>query len=188
MGRFVHRFQWLPSAAAGIAALGLVLPPAVFAADAIPAGTPVAATQTPQVLDVCLAQGGVLSGQVVDAQGLPMPGTVVGLRTGKGEVATSSTDTEGRFQVHGLGGGLYELTAAESSSTFRLWTAEASPPGAIKQVMLVAGQPITRGQYRNRGGWFGGTGSLLGGVIILGSLGGIVAGGIITGLQNPPAS
>jgi hypothetical protein len=65
---------------------------------------------------------------------------------------------------------------------------DASPPGAVKQVLLVAGQPVTRGQYRGRGQWFGGTGALVGGVIILGSLGGIVAGGIITGLQNPPSS
>jgi hypothetical protein len=188
MGRFVHRFQWLSSAAAGIAALGMILPPAVLAADSTPPSTPVTAAPAPQVLDVSLAEGGVLTGQVVDGQGLPLPGTVVGLRTGKGDVATSSTDTEGRFQVRGLAGGLYEVTAAEHSQAFRLWTGNASPPGAIKQVMLVADGSITRGQYRGRGQWFGGTGALLGGTIILGSLGGIVAGGIITGLQNPPAS
>ncbi len=62
--------------------------------------------------------------------------------------------------------------------------------------MLVAGQPVTRGQwptqqspplgsgYRQGGRFFGGTGAFWGGVIILGSLGGIVAGGIITGEQG----
>ncbi|HEX4142986.1 MAG TPA: carboxypeptidase-like regulatory domain-containing protein [Pirellulales bacterium] len=189
MSRFVQRFRWFPSAAAGVAAVGLILPAGVFAADVAPASAPATVEQRAQVLDIALGQGGVLSGQVVDGQGLPMPGTVVTLRTAKGQVASSHTDTDGRFQVHGLGGGLYEVTAAEQSGTFRLWTAEASPPSAVKEVMLVAGGPIARGQYFNRGQWFGGTGSLIGGVIILGSLGGVVAGGIIAGLQTGgPAS
>jgi hypothetical protein len=188
MCRFVQRFQWLPSTAAAIAALGLILPSATFAADALPADASVAVTPAPQVQDVSLGEGGVLAGQVVDGQGLPMPATVVTLRTAKGDVASSYTDREGRFQVRGLGGGLYELTVADRSSAFRLWTSETSPPAAVKQVMLVGGGPITRGQYLGRGQYFGGTGSLLGGTIILGSLGGIVAGGIITGLQSPPGS
>ena len=188
MSRFVHRFRWFPSAAAGIAALGLILPSGVFAADAMPVATPTTAIPAAQVLDVSLGEGGMLAGQVVDGQGLPMPGTVVALRTLKGDVATSHTDSDGRFQVHGLGGGLYEVTAADRGGTFRLWTGDASPPGAVKQVLLVAGGPVTRGQYLNRGQWFGSTGALIGGVIILGSLGGVVAGGIISGLQEPPAS
>jgi hypothetical protein len=188
MSLFVHRFRWLQSAAAGIAALGFILPPAAFAADAMPASVPPTAAPATQVLDVSLGEGGVLAGQVVDGQGLPMPATVVRLRTGKGEVASSYTDSEGRFQVRGLGGGLYEVTAGDQSGAFRLWTGDASPPGAVKQVMLVAGGPVTRGQYLGRGQWFGGTGALLGGTIILGSLGGVVAGGIITGLQSPSGS
>jgi hypothetical protein len=139
----------------------------------------------PQALDISLEDGGVLNGQVVDAAGVPLAQTVVNLRSINGRVATGHTDSSGRFQIRGLGGGLYEVTAAQRSGTFRLWAAGASPPGAVKQVLLVAGQQVTRGQYLQGGQWFGGTGALLGGTIILGSLGGVVAGGIITGLQGP---
>jgi hypothetical protein len=191
----INRSQWFRSTAVGIAALGLVLPASVFADDAVPAtgpvpaGTPTAAKQTPQVLDVSLADGGALAGQVVDAQGLPLPETEVKVRSITGQAASSGfTDENGRFQIRGLAGGLYEVTAAQGSGAFRLWTAAASPPGAVKQVLLVAGQQVTRGQYLSGGQWFGGTGSLVGGTIILGSLGGIVAGAIITGLQQPSPS
>src|SRR5277367_6192962 len=125
------------STAISIAALGLILPSGVFAADALPASTPAAARQAPQVSDVSLADGGVLAGQVVDAQGLPLPSTVVTVRSVMGQVANGYTAADGRFQIRGLSGGLYQVTAAQGSGAFRLWTASASPPGAVKQVLLV---------------------------------------------------
>jgi hypothetical protein len=189
MSLLVKRFRFFSSAVAGIAALGLILPSSVLAADAVQPGRPAPATQGAQVSDVSLGEGGVLFGQLVDAQGLPLPQTLVKVRSVTGQVASGYTERDGRFQIHGLSGGLYEATAAQGTSAFRLWTAAASPPGAVKQVLLVAGQQITRGQLVVRGPqggqYFGGTGALLGGVIILGSLGGIVAGAIITGLQSP---
>ncbi|HTU25160.1 MAG TPA: carboxypeptidase-like regulatory domain-containing protein [Pirellulales bacterium] len=197
--------RWLQSVAVGIASFGLIMPRAAFAVEATLSAaaspTPAAAptpTATPtatsvagqsQVLDVGLAAGGMLRGQVVDPQGLPMRGVEVSLNAAKGHVATCSTDQEGRFEIHNLGGGLYEVAAAGKSGAFRLWTDGTSPPQAVKQVLLVAGQPVTRGQWVGRGGWLGGGGgAYLGGAIILGSLGGIIAGGIISGEQSGPSS
>lgn len=183
----MKRFQWFPSVVSGIAALGLVLPSGVFAADAMPVSAPAAAGQASPTLDVRLADGGVLVGQVVDAAGVPMPGTLVSLRTIKGQVISGNTDSNGRFEVRGLTGGFYEVIAAQRSGPLRLWAGDASPPGAVKQVLLVAGQPVARGQMvvqGPQGGQIGGSGAILGGVIILGSLGGVVAGGIISGLQG----
>ena len=84
-------------------------------------------------------------------QGLPMPrnhGRQCAAVTG--QAATANTDSDGRFQIRGLSGGLYEVTAAQRSGAFRLWAGDASPPGAVKQVLLVAGQQVTRGQYCQR--------------------------------------
>jgi carboxypeptidase family protein len=200
MSLFRTPFHWIQSAAAGIAAAGLLLPSGVtFAADAVwtPArGNNTPAQAAPSVLDVSLANGGILTGQVVDGQGRPLAATAVTLRGAGGQTATAATDRDGRFEFQRLGGGLYEVTAAERCGNFRLWAPGSSPPGAVHQVMLVAGEPVTRGQwsggpgptsmpgYRNGGRYFGGTGAFWGGLIILGSLGGIVAGGIITGEQG----
>jgi Carboxypeptidase regulatory-like domain len=196
----MKRFHWYQSAAAGVAALGLMLPAGVtFAADTTWSGArapaaAVPARQAPVVVDVSLANGGVLTGQVVDAQGQPLAGTPVAVRSAQGMVTWGTTDRGGRFQLAGLGGGLYEVSAAQRSGAFRLWANNSSPPSAVKQVMLVAGEPVARGQHptdfgnRQGGNYFGGLGAFWGGVIILGSLGGIVAGGIITGEQGTPAS
>ena len=118
-----------------------------------------------------------------------MPETVVNVRSITGQAASGHTASDGRFQIRGLTGGLYEVSAAQGTGTVRLWTASASPPGAVKQVLLVASQQVTRGQLVVRGPqggqYFGGTGAFVGGMIILGSLGGVVAGAIISGLQSP---
>jgi hypothetical protein len=192
MSSTMKRFQWFSSTAAGLAALGMILPTGVLAAEGPPAAAPTAARQQQQALDVSLADGGILSGQVVDAQGTPIAGTQVKLRSMRGETATGYTDAHGQFQLRGLPGGLYEVNAAQRSATCRLWAANSGPPSAVRQVMLVAGQDVTRGQPYIKGPqggqYFGGTGAVVGGVIILGALGGVVAGGIITGLQEPSGS
>ncbi len=132
-GDSMKRFQRFQFAAAGLAALGLVLPSGRHVggrrlghrpADrdstrpagkrgAVPAGA-MPPGQAPTVLDVSLGDGGMLSGQVVDAQGRPMAQTPVVVRGASGQVAVAGTDGGGRFQFRGLPGGLYEVTAAEA--------------------------------------------------------------------------
>jgi hypothetical protein len=187
----MKRVLWYQRALAGLATFGLVLPSGVgVAADAtrLPAATP-QSDAAPKILDVSLGEGGVLAGQLVDGQGLPLPGASVSVRSSGGQTFAAMTDREGRFQFANLQGGLYEVSAAGRGGNFRLWSAGASPPGAVKQVMLVSGETIARGQfispgYRQGGGRWGGQGAFLGGVIVLGSLGGVIAGGIIAGEQG----
>src|SRR3990172_2879606 len=68
------------------------------------------ATKTAQiakVVDVTLASGGVVTGQVVNAQGLGLDGAVVSIRQGNREVAQVVTDKNGNFTAENMRGGVY---------------------------------------------------------------------------------
>ncbi|HEX4145191.1 MAG TPA: carboxypeptidase-like regulatory domain-containing protein [Pirellulales bacterium] len=174
----MKRFHWFQYAAAGIAGVGLVLPSSALAADAAPTPVLAAAAETPSILDVSLGDGGTLSGQVLDTQGVPLAKTTVTVRSAGSETASAVTDAQGSFAISGLKGGVYEVTTAGGSGTFRLWTADASPPSANKQVLIVAGGQTTRGQFFFKGP------NKAGALVMVGLLGGIVAAGIITAAQH----
>ena len=143
----MKRLRLLQHVASGIAGLGLVLPSGVMAAQ--PAATSVAAraAQSPAVVDVALGDGGTLVGQVVDGQGVPLPRTAVSLRSAGTDLASTLTDEKGSFSVAGLKGGILEVQAAGGTSAVRVWTAGASPPSANHAVLIVAGDPVARGQF-----------------------------------------
>ena len=142
----MKRCQLFWYAATGIAGFGLVLPTGAMAAQ--PDATPIAARDpaAPSIVDVKLGEGGTLSGQVVDAQGVPMALTTVTVRAAGTDVASTVTDAQGRFSVAGVHGGMIEVNAAGGTSMLRVWTANASPPSANKSVLIVAGGPVARGQ------------------------------------------
>ena len=99
------------------------------------------------ILDLSLGISGRLSGQVIDAQGKPMPQrTVVVQRTPGGEVVQSLTDREGRFSIENLKGGMFQISAGSASVLCRCWTANTAPPSAIRQLLLVSDDSISRGQ------------------------------------------
>jgi hypothetical protein len=91
----------------------------------------------PQVADVALMNGGVLVGQVVDAQGVGLAGAPVTLQSQDGATRTAQTDAQGRFSVAALPAGLYQLTAGNSQGTCRLWAPQTAPPAAQQGVTLV---------------------------------------------------
>jgi hypothetical protein len=105
------------------------------------------AGQQALVADVALADGGVLAGQVVDAQGAAVANSPVAVSMHGREVVRVATNADGAFSAAGLKGGVYEVSAAGSSSVFRLWAPETSPPAARNGVMLVSGSDVVRGQY-----------------------------------------
>jgi hypothetical protein len=196
----MKRFQFFQYAASAVACLGFVLPSGISAAEG--SRTPVqasAAAEAPSISDVALDAAGTLSGQVLNAQGNPMTKALVTLRSPVADVASAVTDHEGRFEIHGLPGGVYEVTSGGSSGVFRLWTAAASPPSANKGILIVAGGPVSRGQCGQccppqrqcnpAGPRVIGTPTngqvVLAGLLILGAAGGIVA--VVMGNQEQPS-
>jgi len=122
-----------------LAVLGFCLPQPLLAA--------VPASQAPVAIDVALSDGGVLFGQVVDAQGSAKSKVPVSLRAGDRELAVSRTDGGGHFAFSGLRGGVYQLTAAEGISAYRLWAPGTAPPAAQPGALVVAGQDLVRGNW-----------------------------------------
>ncbi len=126
--------------AATLACLGMVVPQAAFAAN-----------------DVALRTGGVLVGQVVNAQGVPQADQAVSIRQGEQEVVRTTTDSNGVFAAQGLRGGQYSVATAEGQEAYRLWAPNTAPPAAQEAALVVTGSDIVRGQYGPPGGQgFGG--------------------------------
>lgn len=98
-------------------------------------------------IDVALHEGGLLAGQVVDAQGTPMAGADVAVRALGREVAGTRTDEKGAYAIAGLRGGVYEIVTANSAGVYRLWAPRTAPPAANQQLMLVTGAEVVRGQH-----------------------------------------
>lgn len=115
------------SVAASLAVLGLCLPQVAFAESA-PA--------TPAVVDVAMADGGVLHGQVVDLQKGGAANVPVTVRTQGNDVAKTTTQKDGRFTVQGLRGGVYQVAAGQGQGVYRLWTANAAPPSAQNNAVV----------------------------------------------------
>ena len=122
-----------------LAVLGFCLPQSAFAVE-------VTSGRMPGVIDVGLLDGGLLVGQVVDAQGVVLKNVPVSLRRQGQEVAKAQTDDRGYFAVKGLRGGMYQIVAAKGHGMYRLWAPGQAPPSAQKGVLVVAGRDMVRGQ------------------------------------------
>jgi hypothetical protein len=120
-----------------LAAIGFLLPQPLVAASPAPA-SPVA--------DVALRDGGVLIGQVVDAQGAALGSVPVSLRYQDRELAAAKTSKEGYFAFKDLRGGVYQLTAAQGQGVYRVWSAGTAPPAAQEGALVVSGDKVVRGQ------------------------------------------
>lgn len=131
------------------------------------ATSPRAAAEQPAttIRDVSLGEAGTLVGVVIDAQGVPSSGIVVECRRSDRVVARAKTDRLGRFQLRGLTGGVYQVTAGGGGNVFRLWRAGTSPPSAKAGVLIVCPSDFLRGQY-TPGALFSSNGLLVTGLII----------------------
>lgn len=105
-------------------------------------------SQGSRVIDVALQDGGVLLGQVVTPEGRPVPQTTVTVENGREILGVVKTDELGRFAIKGLAGGVYRMSAANGTGTYRLWSPRTAPPGAQQAMLIVAGRDVTRGQTR----------------------------------------
>ncbi len=146
------RFRMLRPAAAGLAALGLLVPPvAVSAAEPQRSPAPAAAVDFPQISDVALGAGGTLNGQVVDAVGSGVEGAVVTIRRGDVVAATAVSGRQGYFAIAGLQGGVVQVSAGQGIGVYRLWAAETAPPAAGNAALIVSDPTTIRGQNSRMG-------------------------------------
>jgi hypothetical protein len=138
--------------AISLACWGLVFPhPAVMAAGQNTAVKTASKSQMPVTTDVALAKGGTFTGQVVNAQGKGLDGATVSVQQSGREVARTVTNKEGHFAVTNLRGGTYEVVAGQSRNTYRFWAANAAPPSAKSQTLIVSDAQVARGQWCDSG-------------------------------------
>ena len=106
-----------------LACCGMILPaPALqmsIAQEIAP--PPAAAAAATGMVDVELRPGGVLLGQAIGANGMPLPSTAVSLQQANRPAVAATTDQAGYFVVRDLRGGVYEITAGEAHGLFRVW-------------------------------------------------------------------
>jgi hypothetical protein len=101
--------------------------------------------QMPPTRDVALADGGVLTGRVLDAQGGPRQKCLVSVCLPHGVVAAAETDTNGLFSIRNLRGGAYAIKTEKVTDVYRLWAPSTAPPAA-QNCLTIATGPTIRGQ------------------------------------------
>ena len=131
-----------------VASVALVAQPQLLTAAQPAAITPTANTR--QVVeaphDVALADGGTVTGQVVDTAGKPQANMPVTLNSSNKEIARVHTDAEGNFRVASLQGGVYHVATNGNEGVYRFWAPRTAPPGSQTGLNLVSGQNVYRGQ------------------------------------------
>jgi hypothetical protein len=136
-------------------------------------------SRTPPVMasaasGIALRDGGVLYGQLLDAQQRPLAKQEVRVLSQGHLVIAVKTNAQGQFGVKGLRGGPHTIESTNSRQTVLLWAPRTAPPSADRIAVMVAGQdsisrdPVVRGQLG--GGDYGP------------AIRGAVAGGLVTGL------
>ena len=130
-----------------VAAAGIVTQPQMLLAAEI--NQPVVARSAAVAVapqDVALAEGGVLTGQVVDTAGKPQVMAPVSLATGGKEIARATTDAKGQFRVASLKGGVYQVSTNGNQGVYRFWAPRTAPPTSLKGLNMVSGNQVIRGQ------------------------------------------
>lgn len=103
------------------------------------------------ITDVSLHNGGVLRGQLVDAQGIAVSGVHVSIRHHGHVIATVQTDANGRFVVGGIRAGLHNIETATSNTTHRFWAPGTAPPSASSAALIVPNSDVVRANGVNGG-------------------------------------
>jgi hypothetical protein len=107
---------------------------------------PVMAGVDSVIRDVELTQDGTLYGQVYTPEGQPISSASVQLRYNGKQVATTNSDTKGRFAITGVRGGAHEVTVGNVAAPVRLWKSGTAPQHAVRGLTLAANETVVRGQ------------------------------------------
>ena len=134
--------------AIALATVGIVLP------QGVTIGAERTQNQAFRMADVALAAGGVLKGQVVNAQGIAQAGRTVSVQGQGKELAKLTTNAQGEFSAPGLSGGVYFVSTDGAAGPVRAWAPNTAPPAAANAIMLVPGDQTARGQVFGNGGLF----------------------------------
>lgn len=131
-----------------VASVALVAQPQLLTAAETPSTVTIANTRQVAVAphDVALAEGGVVTGQVVDTAGQPQSDLPVTLHNADKEIARVHTDEQGNFRVASLQGGVYRVATNGNEGVYRFWSPRTAPPGSQTGLNLVSGQQVIRGQ------------------------------------------
>lgn len=100
----------------------------------------------PQVVDVRLDARGGLSGQVLTPQGQPIANAAVAVADAPQPVVTT-TNENGRFRLADMRGGVHQLQVGGHVQTCRVWTAQAAPPSAVPQLLVVQDSQVALAQH-----------------------------------------
>jgi hypothetical protein len=166
--------NFLRSVVVATAVCGMLLPHTAMSYAAENAQS--IAAQNAVVRDVALGNGGVMRGQVVDRDGMAREGAIVTIESKGVQVAEARTNAEGLFAVAGLKGGIYAISSDSSSGVVRAWSNDSAPPAAAQGILLVPHDITVRGKGKGgHGGFLGGNGIGLGGLLVLGLAGAVVA-------------
>jgi hypothetical protein len=132
---FAQRFS---STLVVLACVGLVLPlPQLVAAEQV----------RTSMVDLQLQDGGVLAGQLVDADGQALPGQEIVLLRGSQIVAQTTADAEGHFAFERVAGGVYQIAGGGMAVSCRCWAAHTAPPAASPRLLMVCSeQDLIRAQ------------------------------------------
>lgn len=96
--------------------------------------------------DVALTKKGLLTGQVVNAEGKPRENAEVLLYGADGVAIVAATNERGQFAYRGVASGVYYLESGEQVRIARVWNREIAPPSAQQGVLLVSNSDTVRGQ------------------------------------------
>ena len=123
--------------------------PARRATSATPTARPL------RVHDIALEPGGRLRGRVLNTEGSPTSEyQIIVVQDGR-QVGTAVTDGQGRFAVHGIHGGMFQVIAGATIYACRGWAPQTAPPVATTQLLVVPRGIIQRGQRPFRDLFFG---------------------------------
>ncbi|HUT13346.1 MAG TPA: hypothetical protein VMY42_22855 [Thermoguttaceae bacterium] len=106
--------------------------------------------QAQVVTDVRLHEGGVLYGQVVTVENIPVADTDVLLTSNSQKLAVYKTDKNGYFAFSSLQSGMYQLVTVNGHQAYRVWSGKIAPPSAQAGALVVVGGETVRGQGRMR--------------------------------------
>ncbi|MBX3443350.1 MAG: carboxypeptidase regulatory-like domain-containing protein [Planctomyces sp.] len=135
------KLSWAKTAAI-VAGLNVAAPQAMsFAAEPTAPAKRVVAAPT----DVVLTSAGELRGRVITAEGQAVDGAAVSLQQNGKTVGRATTTESGDFRLENVRGGVYQVSAGQSSRVVRAWTEESAPPAARPTTTLVQGN-LVRGQ------------------------------------------
>lgn len=103
-------------------------------------------TKAVYVNDIAFGTGGQLRGYVFNRQGQPSDAFRLKV-TQNGRPATEVvTDKQGRFQVDGMRGGMFQVAAGKQTYMCRGWVAGTAPPKARTDLLVVPDGVVERGQ------------------------------------------